>query len=467
MRSPLLLALLVSVGVAAAQPAKPKPIAPAPASPKVPRVEIAFEKYSLDNGLEVILHRDPALPRVAVNLWYHVGPANEPKGRSGFAHLFEHLMFEGSKHVGARFDQLLESAGASNVNGTTNWDRTDYFETVPREHLELVLWIESDRMGYMIDSLTKQRLEVQRGIVKQERRQSFENAPYGRSSLALLDTMFPKAHPYHGAVIGSMKDLDAATFSDVKAFFRTYYAPSNATLALAGDFDGDEAKRLIQRYFGTLPKKAKPARRKFATPAFTEQKRVNVDEPVDLAKVSMGWITPPAFGLDEAPLEIAAAVLAGGKATRLYKKLVVEKQLSSEVDASLESNELASMFTVSAIAASGKQPADVEVALDEVLKELADKGPSAAELDRAKRRTLVDLMSSIQLLNGRDGESGRAGLLQRFNHYLGDPGYFPKYLDGLEQVTAEDVKRVVKKHLDPSHRVIVTTRPKPGKGKSP
>lgn len=422
--------------------------------------EIPFEKYSLENGLEVILHRDATLPLVSVSLWYHVGPVNEPAGRSGFAHLFEHLMFTGSKHVGTRFDTLLESAGATNVNGTTSWDRTNYFETVPREQLELCLWIESDRMGFFLDTLSAERLEVQRGVVKNERRQSYEDAPYGPSSLLLLDTLFPAGHPYHGAVIGSMADLDAAKLGDAESFFRAYYAPSNATLTLAGDFEPARAKRLVERYFGGLPKRAKPKYAKTPTPPLAQLIRKQVAEPVELAKVSMGFLTPPAYSKDSAALEVAAAVLAGGKATRLYKKLVVDKKLASEVEADLDPNALAGIFSVSAVAASGKAPKDVEVAIDDTLRGLADTGPSAAELDRARRRLLLELMTQLQRLNGPDGESGRAGLLQRFNHYLGDPGYLGKYHASIEAVTRADVARVVKQHLDLSRRVVVTTLPK-------
>src|SRR5262245_24928124 len=235
-----------------------EPAAPGKPAESNPSFQIPFEKYTLANGLEVILHRDTSLPRVAANLRYHVGPANEPPGRSGFAHLFEHLMFEGSRNVGDQFDRLLESVGATNVNGTTSWDRTNYYETVPREHLELVLWIESDRMGFMLDGLDQERLDVQREVVKNERRQTYENAPYGPSMLALLDTLFPTGTPYHGAVIGSMEDLTRAELGDVRAFFQAYYAPSNATLAVAGDFEIDATKALIQKYFATLPNRTKP-----------------------------------------------------------------------------------------------------------------------------------------------------------------------------------------------------------------
>jgi zinc protease len=261
-----------------ASPAVP---AAASAAPAVP-----FEKYTLDNGLTVLLHRDTSLPIVAVQIWYRIGPVNEPPGRSGFAHLFEHLMFEGSRHVGREFDKLVESVGATNVNGTTSWDRTNYFETVPREHLELVLWIESDRMGFLLDAVDQERLDVQRDVVKNERRQSYENAPYGPSTLAMLDAMFPAGHPYHGAVIGSMEDLTAATLDDVRDFFGAYYVPSNAVLALAGDFDSGTARALVQKYFGGLPSKAKARVNRPTTPPLAKPIRLTVSEPVDLARVS-------------------------------------------------------------------------------------------------------------------------------------------------------------------------------------
>jgi len=432
--------------------------APAPAS-AAPR--IAFERYRLKNGLEVILHQDRSLPLIALNIWYHVGPSSEPRGRSGFAHLFEHLMFEGSRHVGSEFDRLLESAGATNVNGTTSWDRTNYFETVPREHLELVLWIESDRMGYMLDNLTQEGLDVQRGVVQNERRQTYENAPYGPSTLAMLDALFPEGHPYHGAVIGSMKDLEAAKLEDVRAFFQSYYAPSNATLAIAGDFDGAGVKALIERYFGTLSDRTRPKRERVATPPLAAPKRLTIVEPVQLARIAVGWIAPPAFGPDEPALQIAAGVLAGGKATRLYRELVVKKKVASEVDAEVDANELATTVIVSAVAASGKLPQDVERELDAVLAGLAAEGPTPDELDRARRRLMLALKSELQLLNGPGGESGRAGLLQRFNHYLGDPGYLDKWVDRINAVTAEDVRRVVHKHLSPNARLVVVTQPAP------
>ncbi len=437
----------------------------ATSSPPAPDIYIDYEKLTLNNGLEVILHQDSTLPLVAVSVWYHVGPVNEPPKRSGFAHLFEHLMFAGSRDVGTHFDQLLESIGATNVNGTTNWDRTNYFETVPREFLELVLWIESDRMGFLIDGLSQKALDIQRDVVKNERRQSFENAPYGPSSLAMMDTLFPVGHPYHGAVIGSMQDLTAATFDDVKAFYRDYYAPSNATLALAGDFDLSRAKNWIEKYFGTLRNLPKPK-----TPAYTSSpisaQRLDIDEPVQVPKVAFGWVTPPAYQPDSASLELAAEILAGGKATRLYRSLVVEQKLAVDVDASADDNALGTLFTIDAYAASGVPTARLESALSVELQRISQSPPTEAELQRAKRRILLSLTRDLQSLNGHGGESGRVGQLQRFNHYLGNPGAIRDWYRKVWQVTSRDISEATKRWLDAAHRVTVITR-QSNKGQQP
>jgi zinc protease len=445
----------------AATPAPTKAAPSTAAAPSAPAVTIPFEKFKLNNGLTVILHSDRNLPLVAVNVWYHVGPANEPAHRSGFAHLFEHLMFEGSKHVGHEFDHILESIGATNSNGTTSWDRTNYFETAPSENLELLLWLESDRMGFMIDTLTQERLDVQRDVVKNERRQSYENAPYGPSSLAMLNTLFPPGHPYNGAIIGSMQDLTAASLADVVEFFHEYYAPSNATLCIAGDLDVPQTKALITRYFATLPDRKRPETKPLTYAPLSKPERVVVKEPVSLAQVSYGYRTPPAYTPDDAVVEVATAILGGGKATRLYQRLVVQTKLAADVSASVESNQLSSITSLSATVATGKSSTAVEHELDSVLAGLAKSGPTKAELERAKRRILVDMLSDLELLNGPGGESGRAGLLQRFDQYTGDPGYLPRYLAQVEKVSAADVQRVVKDLLKPEARVVVITEAEP------
>jgi len=465
-RAALALTLGLSALVAPLCPAHAKPAANTNNSATAERVAapqaaISFEKFKLANGLTVLLHSDRSLPLVAVNVWYHVGPANEPEHRSGFAHLFEHLMFEGSKHVGHEFDRILESIGATNSNGTTSWDRTNYFETAPSENLDTLLWLESDRMGFMIDTLTQERLDVQRDVVKNERRQSYENAPYGPSSLAMLNALFPPGHPYHGAVIGSMADLSAATLADVTEFFRQYYAPSNATLCLAGDLDLARAKAAIERYFGTLPDRKRPPPRALPFAALSKPERLVIKEPVTLAQVSFGYRTPPAYTADDPALDVTMALLGGGKATRLYQRLVVQSKLAADVSASLESNQLASIALLSATVASGKSSAAVERELDAVLLELRKNGPTPAELARAKRRILVGTLSSLELLNDSGGDAGRAGLLQRFDQFAGDPGYLPKWLSNIEQVQGKDVQRVVEQWLKPEARVVVVTEAAP------
>ncbi len=434
-------------------------IAPAPdPAPATPDLSIPFEKITLDNGLELILHRDSTLPLVAVSVWYHVGPVNEPPKRSGFAHLFEHLMFAGSRDVGSHFDPLLESIGATNVNGTTNWDRTNYFETVPREYLELALWIESDRMGFLIDGISQKALDIQRDVVKNERRQSFENAPYGPSSLAMMDTLFPEGHPYHGAVIGSMQDLSAATFDDVKSFYKDYYAPSNATLALAGDFEPSQAKAWAHKYFGTLRKLPRPQTPVRASSPISAT-HLNIDEPVQVAKVAFGWVTPGAYQAESAPLELAAEVLAGGKASRLYRSLVVEQKIAVDVDASADDNKLGTLFTIDASAASGVATKRLEDALDAEIVRLHHSPPSDSELHRAKRHVLLSLVRDLQSLNGHGGESGRLGVLQRFNHYWGRPDAMRDWYQQVWNVTSHDISEASGRWLDTAHRVTVVTRP--------
>ncbi len=430
-------------------------------APKTTSFDIPFQKYSLPNGLEVILHEDSSLPLCAVNIWYHVGPSNEPPKRSGFAHLFEHLMFEGSKHVGHEFDHLLESVGATNVNGTTSWDRTNYFETVPRQELELALWLESDRMGFLPDALTQARLDVQRDVVKNERRQHYENSPYGPSELAMYENMFSPDHPYHGAVIGSMEDLSRASMEDVKGFFRSFYAPSNATLTIAGDFDPAVAKAWVEKYFGTLPTVPRPPTPNWVTPPLKGPIHKDVEEPVQLARVAIGWITPPAYTPDDNVLDVVATLLAGGKATRLYQDLVVKEKLASDVSADLDSNRLASMFEVDATVAADADPKKVEAALDRTLARLGDDGPSPEELGRAKRRIRLHISTDLQRLDGEGGESGRAGILQRMNEYLGDPGKLGEYVAHIDAVTKDDVRDAIRRDLGSAAEVVITTVPKP------
>lgn len=425
--------------------------------------DVPYVRYRLDNGLEVILHRDDAQPLVAVNLWYHVGPVNEPAKRSGFAHLFEHLMFEGSKYVGPHFDHWLEGAGATNSNGTTSWDRTNYFETVPRQYLDLVLWLESDRMGFLRDTITQERLDIQRDVVKNERRQSYENAPYGPSTLVLLDTLFPAGHPYHGAIIGSMADLSAATLQDVREFADKYYAPSNATLCISGNFDPDETRASIAKYFGPLrkiprPSSVQPRTVRDVLPQASGTRLV-VNEPVNVPKVTFGWVTQEAYSGSAAALEVLAHVLSSGRSSRLYKSLVVGKRLAVAADADLDPNALGSLFTIDAMASAGTDVRTLEEALSRELDDIIKRPISAQELRRAKVRIRLELTHDLERLNGPGGESGRAGMLQRFNHYLDNPGGWKAWHETLERVSAKDIEDAVQKYLTAAKRVSVITQP--------
>ena len=354
----------------------------AAASADIPRLQ--FEKYTLPNGLEVILSQKRGLPMVAVNLWYHVGPANEEQGRTGFAHLFEHMMFQSSKHVppDSHF-RLLEAAGASDLNGTTDYDRTNYFETVPSNQLELALWLESDRMGYLLDKVDQAALSNQQDVVRNERRQSVENQPYGLAEEALVQTLFPTGHPYYGNVIGSHEDIQAAKLDDVKSFFRQYYAPNNASLAIVGDFEPAQTKTLVEKYFGTLKRGPAVPPIKAETPKITAERRKVVTARVELPRVYMAWLTSPIFKPGDADADIAATILGGGRSSRLYKKLVYEKQIAQNVSAQQYSLMLGSIFQIEATARPGHTAEELEKAIDEELATFRSK-PADATRDRAR-----------------------------------------------------------------------------------
>src|SRR5687767_2672888 len=340
----------------------------------IPR--LAFEKYTLPNGLDVILSQDRRLPMVAVNLWYHVGPANEEPGRTGFAHLFEHMMFQSSKHVppDSHFP-LLEAAGATGVNGTTDYDRTNYFETVPSNQLDLALWLESDRMGYLLEKVDQAALSNQQDVVRNERRQNVENRPYGMAEEAMVQSLFPKGHPYYGSVIGSHEDIQAVKLVDVNRFFRQFYAPNNASLAIVGDIDTAATKQLVEKYFGTL--KRGPAVPPIAaeTPKITAERRRVVPARVQLPRVSIAWLTPPAFKPGDADAEIIADILGGGRSSRLYKKLVYELQIAQTVSAFQNSLILGSMFQIQATARPGHTAEELERAIEQEIDAIRAQPP--------------------------------------------------------------------------------------------
>ena len=440
----LLAILLPSVGNAGAQ----KTIATANPLP-----QIQYQKFKLKNGLDVILYEDHRLPLVAVNVWYHVGPANERAGRTGFAHLFEHMMFEGSKHVGPKAHfRYLEAAGASDINGTTDFDRTNYFETLPSNQLELALWLESDRMGYLLGTLDREKLANQRDVVRNERRQSVENAPYGLVEEGLFHELFPPTHPYYADVIGSHQDIENARLNDVREFFRQYYTPNNASLAITGDIEPQHARQLAEKYFGSIPSGPPVPKIAAKPPLITSEKRETVSDTVELPRVYIGWVTPPIFTAGDAESDLLAQLLGGGKSSRLYKSLVYEKQIAQEVTVTNQSLLLGSVFEIQATCKPGIKPEELEKAINEELAKVREEGPSQSELDRARN---VIVTRRIQGLERLGGFGGVADTLNMYNHYLGDPGYLPKDLARYNRATTRDLMRVANEELKPSASVVV------------
>ena len=424
-------------------------------SADVPR--LAFEKYTLPNGLDVILSEDKRLPRVAVNLWYHVGPANEEPGRTGFAHLFEHMMFQSSKHVPSDGHiRLLEAAGATGLNGTTDFDRTNYFETVPADQIELALWLESDRMGYLLDKVDVAALANQQDVVRNERRQSFENRPYGISEEVVTQTLYPKGHPYYGSVIGSHEDIQAARLDDVKRFFKQYYAPNNASVAIVGDFDRAAVKKLVEKYFGPLKRGPSVPPIKAETPKITAERRKVVKERVELPRVYIGWLTSPIFKPGDAEADIAATILGGGRSSRLYKKLVYEKQIAQTVAANQQSLILGSNFQIEATARPGHTAEELEKAIDEELAAFHTQAPDAREVERARNTIETNLIGGLERLGGFGGVADR---LNSYNHYLGTPDYLQKDIQRYRSVTAQSVLAFAREQLQPNARAVVHTVP--------
>ena len=415
--------------------------------------QIKYEKYTLKNGLEVILSEDHRLPLVAVDLWYHVGPANERAGRTGFAHLFEHMMFEGSQHVGPKaHDRYLEAAGASDINGTTDFDRTNYFETLPSNQLELALWLESDRMGYLLGKLDGERLANQRDVVRNERRQSTENTPYGLVEEELYHQLFPKDHPYYADVIGSHHDIEAARLDDVRDFFRQYYTPNNASLTITGDLDPARAKAWVEKYFGSIPSGPPVPKITATTPPITAEKRAQVTDRVELPRIYLGWIMPSIYQPGDAESDLLAQILGGGKSSRLYKRLVYEMQIAQDVHVQNSSLLLGSVFELQATAKPGVKAEDLEKAINAELEKLRAEGPTQAELDRARNLVETRIIGGLERLGGFGGLADR---LNQYNQYLHDPGYLPRDLERYDRATVVDLKRVAEEKLKPSARVVV------------
>jgi zinc protease len=426
-----------------------------PAKPLVVPV-LPYEKYTLPNGLEVILYENHKLPLVAVDLWYHVGPANEKPGRTGFAHLFEHMMFEGSEHVGEKAHiKYVEGAGATDVNGTTDYDRTNYFETLPSNQLELGLWLESDRMGFLLETLDRAKVTNQRDVVRNERRQG-EGTPYDLADEAVGHLLFPKTHPYYGNVIGSHADIEAARLNDVRDFFQHYYIPNNASVAIAGDFDRANVKALVAKYFGPIPRGPAVEKPAVVTPPIESERRATITDTVQLPRVSMAWLTPEAFKPGDAEADFFVRVLGGGKTSRLYRKLVYEQQIAQSVKCQNLSLILTSMAQCDVTARPGVKPEDLEAAIDKEIASLREKGPTQAELDGARTDYLTEKIRGLQRLGGFGGV---ADMMDRYNQYLGDPGYLPKDIARYQAVTTASVRAIGQKVFGQNQRVVVYAVP--------
>ena len=419
-------------------------------------VTISFEKHTLSNGLDVILHEDHNIPVVAVNVWYHVGSKDEEIGRTGFAHLFEHVMFEGSKHHNSSHFDPLQKAGA-NLNGSTTPDRTNYWEDVPTNYLDLALWLESDRMGFLLDALDQQRLDIQRDVVKNERRQSYENRPYGMAHWHLQEALYPMPHPYHWMTIGSQEDLDAADLDDIKNFFKRFYTPSNASLAIAGDIDMGQALEMVNHYFGDLPPGEAVPRKGRHDSSLRGRIELEMRDSVTLPRTYIAWPTPPEGDIDDAPLEIYQAIMSDGLTSRLHKSLVYEKQIAQSANMRYHSSEIAGQCILSVTAAEGHELNEVEAAADAVMARLLREPPTDEEITRVKNRIEA---SHFRQLARIGGFGGRADQLNHYSVFSADPDLINTSLDKYISVTREDVMRVAESVLG-ENQVRLRVLPEP------
>ncbi|MDR2215410.1 MAG: insulinase family protein, partial [Nevskiaceae bacterium] len=411
---------------------------------------LPIEQFTLPNGLQVVMVEDRRLPLVAVNLWYHVGPANEKPGRTGFAHLFEHMMFQASKNVPPdSFFPMLEGAGASEINGTTSFDRTNYYETVPSNQLELALWLESDRMGWLLETLDQDMLTNQQDVVRNERRQSYENRPYGLVDEAVFHNLFPKGHPYYGSIIGSHADIEAARLGDVREFFTEYYAPNNATLVMVGDIDKAATRALVEKYFGPIPAGKPVPKPDVVTPPITEQKRVTVTDQIELPRITISWLTPPFYQAGDADLDMFGSILGGGKSSRLYQRLVYNDQIAQSVSAGQGSMQLTSVFQIEAVARPGVTLEQLEKAIDEELTRLQQEGPTQEELDRARTSAVAGNIRSLETF------LGVANRLNQYNHYLGTADYLSEDLARYDTMTTQSVREAGQRYLQSQNSLVV------------
>lgn len=423
---------------------------------RIQLLNIPFAKRTLANGLDVLVHEDHALPIVAVNIWYHVGSKNEVRGRTGFAHLFEHLMFEGSQHYDRGYFHPLQEAGAS-LNGSTNADRTNYWEVMPANAIDLALWMESDRMGYLLPALTDAKFENQREVVLNERRQNYENRPYGLAGMAIVSALYPDDHPYHWLTIGEAADLRAARLDDVREFFQRYYHPANASLALAGDIEAAAAFDLVDQYFGEIPSGPVPAPVRPPAAVVQTERRLVLEDRVELPRLYLAWQSPALFGEADAELDLISEVLSSGKTSRLYRTLVYEQRIATEVAASQNSRELGSFFQVVATAAPGRRLDELERAISRELGGLIERGPTDLELERCRAQAEAHFLFRLQTVGGFGGKSDQ---LNAYNVFLDDPGFFEHDLERYRAATPDSLRRAGATYLASNKCIMLSVVPR-------
>ena len=463
-RLPRRLALLLALSAAAPAAAQRRPQQDAASAPKAaPKsspssakaadaIRIPFERMTLPNGLTVLLAPDHSTPQVTVDVWYHVGSKNEVPGRTGFAHMFEHVMFTGSGHIPyGVHDRLTGGVGGSN-NGQTTEDRTNYYENVPANYLETALWLEADRMGFLLDKLDSAKFAAQRDIVQNERRQGIDNQPYGRAGEILTAATFPETHPYSWSVVGYMADLQRATVEDVKSFFRLYYAPSNATMSIVGDFEPAQAKAWVTKYFGPLPRGKAIARPAVATPTLTSERRLVFEDRVQVPRLYVQWPTVGAKDDDVYALRFLGQLLTSSRTARLTKALVYDRQAATSVRAAQDALERAGTFGIVATPRPGHPLAELEAVTDTVIDRLKRDGPTPDEMARAGAGLEFAFVSSLE------SSLGKAEILNQGAVFHGDPAYFRTQYARLRAVTAADVQRVAARYLGPN-RVVLSVVP--------
>jgi zinc protease len=420
------------------------------------RLEINYTQFTLPNGLTVILHEDHTVPIATVNMWYHVGSAREKAGRTGFAHLFEHLMFMGSGHVKpGEFDQWLETAGGDN-NASTGNDRTNYWINVPSNALDLALFLESDRLGYLLDTMTPKTVDAQRDVVKNERRESVENRPYGTADVVLDEMLFPEGHPYHWPVIGYMPDLTAASYEDVVEFFKKYYTPANASLVVAGDIDPKQTRAMIEKWFSDIKPAKPPEPITIPGVALSSTQKKTITDRVQLPRIYLAWITPRHLEPGDAALDVVASVLSGGKNSRLYKRLVYDMQIAQDVNAVQSSADLASTFQIVATPRPGHTIAELQSVIDEELGKLQRENPSSRELERALNQVEASFYDRMERVGGF---GGKADQINAYFTETGDPDWFNEDLARYRALSPSDVRAAAVRFLPLDRRVELTVEP--------